>query len=342
MLYEDPCSRKLLFSLLKGEIETITPRTSGNVSYPQVESLLKLNRENTLELLGALWEEGYLLRVFNSTIYSCPNDGSTSLRPKVVCPKCRSEDIDRVELVEHLGQGHIDIERRFLKDGKYVCPVCNKTLKTIGVDYRKPGPAYHCLSCNTVHSEPLILWACIQSGHVFTIEDASSTKIYSYSLNPDRVEELQQIEDAPTPEDVYEKIENYSMNENGVSMEFTQQVADVFRIRSYNVNIGHTLKGTSGKKHVLDIYATKPDRTTIIIGFLTDTGNTLEYIEKLSSTATDIKATRVVLIAVPTIDYSATEYARGKGLSVIDGSDAYEATEKLELLMDIEELVAHR
>ena len=341
MSIKDLYSKKLLSSLLEGDIETIIPRIGANVSHPQVEFLLKLNRERTIELLENLWEEGYLTRAFHSNIYACPHDGTTSLRPKVVCPKCRSEDLDRVELMEHLGQGHIDIERKFLKNGKYVCPVCNKTLKTIGVDYRKHGSAYYCLSCSTLHSEPLKLWEC-NSGHAFTLEEATSTKIYSYSLNPDKVEELQQMVEKPPPEDVFQTIEHYVMEEDGAPMELTRQIAEIYRLRGYDVKTIHTLEGVSGKKHTFDIYATKPGGVAIVVGFLIDLENATEYITKLSSATTDAKATHVILIAVPTLNYSMINYARVKGASVIDGVDMIEVAEKLELLLDIDELVAHK
>jgi len=336
---EDTYSRKLLSSLLRGDVETITPKMGVNISYPQIEALMKLNRERTIELLETLWEEGYLTRSFHSTIYSCPHDGTISLRLKIVCPKCRSEDIDRVELMEHLGQGHIDIERRFRKNGKYVCPVCNKTLKTIGVDYRKLGYAYHCLSCNTLHSEPLKLLACIQSGHVFTLEEAIAKKIYSYSLNPDRINELQLIEEKSPPEDVFKRIENFILEEDSPPIELIQYIAEIYRLRSYDVKTHQVLEGASGKKHRVDIYATKPSGSTIIVGFLRNTEKATDYINNLSIVAEDIKTSRVLLIAIPTIDLSIIAYARTKGLSVIDGVDVLDVAEKLELKLDIEELV---
>jgi predicted Zn-ribbon and HTH transcriptional regulator len=332
---------KLLSTLLKDNIQTITPKIGAKISYPQIENALNINSEKAIELLNELWEEGYLLRTFHSIVYSCPYDGTTHLRPKLVCPECKSEDIERVELVEHLGQGHVDIEKKFLKDGKYVCPVCNKTLKTIGVDYRKPGNAYHCLSCNALNPEPLRLWACILSGHTFTPEEAGSTRVYSYNLNPDKVEELQQRREPEV--DVFQKIEQYVMEESpSTPLDTIQQVAKIFRVRNYDVRVRYITEESLGKRHAIDIYASKKPDVVIIIGFILDPEKARETIDNFLSVVNDIETTRAILVAVPTLDQPVIDYARENKLSVVDGVDIYEAIEKLEMLMDIEEIIVHK
>ena len=330
--------KKLLSTMLKENIEEIRPKIGVKITYPEAENILKINSEKAAELLNELWEEGYLIRTYHSTVYSCPFDGTTQIRPKIVCRECKSDNVERVELIEHLGKGHVDIESRFLKDGKYVCPVCNKTLNTIGVDYRKPGKAYHCLSCNALNPEPIVKWVCTTSGHTFTLEEATSTRVHSYSLNPDKVEELEGKGDLEI--DVFQKIEQYVMEENSVPSEIIQQVAKIFRVRNYDVKTNYKVKGTSGKLHSVEIFAIKNRETVICIGFIQDPDTARETIDKFQSVVSDIETTRAILIAAQTLDQSILDYARENKLSVVDGADIYEAIEKLEMLMDIEEIIS--
>ena len=332
-------SEKLLAALMRGEIESITPKIGSHISYPQVEALLKVNTEKAIQILEELWEEGYLHKTFHSTVYSCPICGTSSIRPKVVCPKCRSEDIERVELVEHLGQGHIDIEERFLKDGEYVCPVCNKPLKLIGVDYRKPGHAYLCANCKAISPEPLTLWTCNPSGHVFSLEEARSTKVYSYSLNHDRIEELSKNGEVFFPGDVYQKIEQYLSVESSTPIEYIQEVSEVFQKRGYKVENHKTIEDPAGGKGVVAVYAKKPPDSVTVVNFLTGTEDPTGVIDRFANLRRSIRATRGILIVPHQLDQELIDYAKRKRITVIDGVDIYDAIEKLELLLDINEFL---
>jgi len=138
----DSSALALLRHMLYSDFKALNPKIGQYISYPVVERVMGLNRKNALELVEQLWAEGYLERSFSGMAYKCPHDGTTSLRLRLLCPKCESEDMERVHLIEHLGCGHVDMERNFLQGDEYVCPKDGKKLKLIGVDYRKSGVAY--------------------------------------------------------------------------------------------------------------------------------------------------------------------------------------------------------
>ena len=130
------------------------------------------------------------------------------------------------------------------------------------------------------------------------------------------------------------------MEENSVPSETIQQVTKIFRVRNYDVKTNYKVKGTSGKLHSVEIFATKNRETVICIGFIQDPDTARETIDKFQSVVSDIETTRAILIAAQTLDQSILDYARENKLSVVDGADIYEAIEKLEMLMDIEEIIS--
>jgi len=164
-------------------------------------------------------------------------------------------------------------------------------------------------------------------------------KVYSYSLNPDKVEEIRESLKSP-PIDVFQKIEHYVMDDTPTApLNYVQQIAKIYKVRGYDVKTRHVIVGASGKKHFVSIYARKHDGKATLIGFLIEPENAVDVIDKYHSAAVDVGAARTVLVAVTTLDSSTISYARDKGLTIVHGLDINEVVEKLEILLDIEDLV---
>lgn len=297
----------LIRKMLYGESSSIHPRVGTWISYPVAESATRLNRQSTLDLLSTLWADGYLLRSFYGMAYKCPFDGSTSHRPRLTCPKCNSEDLERVQLIEHLGCGHVDREENFLRGDEYVCPVDNKKLKLIGVDYRKPGIAYYCPECDELFPEPNLDCVCTYANHVFTLHDSVPEKLYTYTINENM--KLQIIK----------------------SFEYIQPLADVFREHGYKTSSYHQVKGESGVTHLVDIFAEKTtDKTeTIITSLLVGDNIKPEEIIKQYAITLDYNPTRSFLIVMPQLDQQSSAYAYKLDIEVIEGTDIINVIESL-------------
>ncbi|MGB9915105.1 MAG: hypothetical protein ACPLIG_02725 [Candidatus Bathyarchaeales archaeon] len=75
---------------------------------------------------------------------SCPKCDSQDIYLYLKCPDCGGILLEKGETLEHFNCGHVAFRLRFERDGKLVCPKCNKELRQIGVDYRQVGVWYKC------------------------------------------------------------------------------------------------------------------------------------------------------------------------------------------------------
>jgi len=82
-----------------------------------------------------------------------------------------------------LACGHIDFEEKFKSDEEFVCPTCGKTLRTIGVDYRRPGTLYKCRNCNEIFPNPKKRYIC-SNGHSGDENELVLRNINVYKPNP--------------------------------------------------------------------------------------------------------------------------------------------------------------
>jgi len=308
----DPHALRLLRSMLYGDLSVLTPQFGQYVYYPKVEEISRVNRERTSDLLTDLWKQGYLKRNFYGKVFSCPHCGTTGLRPKQLCPSCQSQDIERVNLIEHMTCGHVDTEKNFLKGEEYVCPKCGKRLRQIGVDYRKPGVAYHCNGCGENNPTPLERWACNVSDHTFPLEEAITDRVFSYVLNEEKRDEILRI------------------------FEFIQPIADVFERFGFKTETFYSIIGTSGVHHLVDIYAYKNGDNPVIsvVGVLVEEGINPEEVLKLYAISLDIKATITILIAVPKLDGTSKVYAKKFGLTVVEAKDFETVSHRLTSILE--------
>jgi len=303
----DPHALRLLRSMIGGQLPVISPKIGMDVTYPRVEEVARISSDRASELIHDLWEQGYLERRFSTTVYRCPHDRTTSLRPRLYCPSCQSEDIERVPLIEHMICGHIDIERNFKKGEDLQCPKCGRKLNQIGVDYRRPGFAYSCPSCGEFHPAPLEKWSCNFADHIFQIEDAIPEKLYSYTLNEEGKGEILRI------------------------FEYIQPIKEVYEKCGFEAESFHQVTGTSGVSHLVDVYAETNSMNPIksITKVLTDGGIKPEEVLKHYAISLDIKASKTILIAHPKLDRESEVYSQNLGLMVIEGEDFDEILQKL-------------
>lgn len=302
-------SELLLKDLLYGSQSTLTPRIATWISYPMAQRSTGLDREATLSLILSLWQEGYLNRSFYGMAHKCPLDGTTSLRPKMTCPSCGGEENERTQLIEHLECGHVDREENFVRGSEYVCPIDNKKLKLIGVDYRKTGLAHYCPTCNELFPEPNVECVCNYANHVFSLHESVQEKLYTYTLNEDR--KFQIIK----------------------SDEYIQPLTEVFLRRGYNVKTYHHVKGDSGVSHLIEIYAEKSmNETENVIVSILDGKAEINDVLKHYATSLDIGPTKSLVISIPGLDASISAYASKLDLEVIEGKNISEVSEKLSIM----------
>ncbi len=175
----------LLEKLLDKDIEDIEPNISeSQVSYPQLEEILDISREEGIDILESLTDEDILVKEFFDRFIVCPECGREKLKISKICTNCGSPNIDKKEIIEHLECGYEGSKEEYeTKEGKYICPKCRKELKAIGVDYSKMGDMYVCQNCGEKFDSPDHLLNCWNCENNFDISEAEERTLYSYKLN---------------------------------------------------------------------------------------------------------------------------------------------------------------
>jgi len=296
----------LIRQMIEGKIEEIRPvidssRISG-VSYPQVEPLLGKPADDVIRILESLAAENILTARFYDRVIFCPVCNSMNLRPSVRCPKCASSNIARGRVIEHMVCGKNGLEEEFLVGGNYICPHCNKPLKFLGTDYRSLGVNYKCRNCGVLSSEIGLKWQCLKCSVSFLDEEAKVQVVNSYVVN------------------------EQSRNRIGFDMGFKARFLEFLKLQGYEIFEAAkvTSDAGSGAVHVLDILARRDDgfRAFIIgIGVAIGRDNDdvgLEEIFRFDNKVYDLGIHDKVLLAMPSINSEARQFARRQRIKAFD------------------------
>jgi len=302
----------LIKQLVDGKIEEIRPviditRESG-VSYPQVEAMLGKATEEVVRILDSLAAENILESRFYDRLIFCPVCNSMNLRPSIKCPKCASGNVARGRILEHLVCGKNGLEEEFLHGGKYMCPHCNRPLKFLGTDYRSLGVNYKCHNCGVLSTEIGLKWQCLKCSAFFADEEAKVHSVNSYILN------------------------EQSRNHIAFDMGFKSRFVDFLKQQGYEIfeTAKVTSKAGSGAAHVLDILARRSDGfLTFLIGIGVaigkDNGDVgLEDIFRFDNKVYDLGIHDKVLLAMPSINSEARQFARRQRIKAFDAHDLEE------------------
>ena len=139
-LNQDRNSQVLLGKFLSGEIKTLQPTYDSQMGYryPIVEEIVG-DASQVEPFLEKLSDSGVLDRALYDKIILCPKCSSPNISFRYCCPFCKSFDIQKSSLVEHIKCGYMDLEANFRQGDRYICPKCHEEMRKIDVDYRKAG-----------------------------------------------------------------------------------------------------------------------------------------------------------------------------------------------------------
>jgi len=315
-VYRDHRAQLVLSKFLSGEVEKLDPAYDYRYgyTYPLVESITG-DPASADAFLSHLYEIGILKRqIFDKTI-NCPVCGSSSVSIRYCCPYCKSFNVKKSALIEHIQCGYIDIEDRFKKGDKLVCPRCHNELTKPDVNYRKAGVWCACNECGKNFDIPVPSHFCRQCNNSFTFEDAVYRDVYSYSLN----------------EDV--------MKEAGVGYILVGPVREFFKSRGFSVESPGFLKGKSGASHMFDVAVSKGDiaRYVIVVDLATSTADEVseQSIIAMFAKVYDVTPDRSFLIAIPKMSENGRKLADLYKIDLIEAKNQKEAMKALETLLDL-------
>jgi predicted RNA-binding Zn-ribbon protein involved in translation (DUF1610 family) len=299
--YIEPETRDLLRKLLQdGDKEKLIPKfVQGQgfvyqVSNPALnDSQAKIISKDLLENLVCL---DILKRTFYESVLVCPNCESTTLTLHDRCSKCRSHNVQKTSLTEHIPCGNIDQRDKYIDNR---CPKCGEPL--IEGQYRNMGRWYICQECgerfeNT--ESDIICRSCTKN---FSIKEAKVVDIPKYSLNELRKKEIR------------------------------QNVASLENIRELLINLGFSVEipglvmgQKSGMQHHFSLIAKKivdGEEKVIALDHAVSesevsTSPLILYIYKTSEVKVDVP----IFVAMPQLNETAKKIAQGHNILLIEGS----------------------
>jgi len=308
--FRDHRSQMVLSKFLSGELTQLDPvyDPAHGYRYPAIEAIIG-DSAATQEFLTHLYELGILKRQTSDKMITCPSCDSANVSIRYCCPYCKSFNIKKSALIEHIPCGYIDTEDRFKTEDKLVCPRCHTELNKLDVNYRRAGIWCSCNECSKSFDIPVPSHFCRACGKGFTFEDAVYRDVYSYSLNKE------------------------IMKEAGMGYILVAPIREFLQNRGFKVESPGFLKGKSGASHMFDIAASRGDltRNIIVLDLATSVDEPVseQSIIAMFAKVYDVSPDKACLIAIPKMSESGKKLAALYNIQLIEAKDQNEAIKAL-------------
>jgi hypothetical protein len=309
-LYKNRNAQVLLDKFLSGEISELEPVYDPKLGYryPAVETIVG-DASSAEAFLNRLHVAGILERRLYDKIIYCSKCGSANISIHYCCPYCKSFDIKRSALIEHVKCGYMDVEENFRKGSRLVCPKCHEELRKLDVDYRKAGMWCTCKDCNKSFDIPITTHFCRNCHTNFTFEEAVIKDVYAYKLKEEAKEEV------------------------AVGWIVIAPIRDFLAENGFKVESPAFIKGKSGANHMFDIAAYKGEaaRKVAVIDLATSTENMVseQPVIALFAKIYDVSPDSAYLIAIPSISENGKKMAELYNINVIEAKNQKEAIKAL-------------
>jgi hypothetical protein len=309
-LYRDRNTQIFLSKFLSGEIKTLEPvyDPSNGYRYPVIEAIVG-DASHVESFLSKLYQAGVLEKQLYDKVISCPKCGSSNVSFRYCCPFCKSFDVQKSSLIEHVKCGYMDVEANFRQGDKYVCPKCHEELRKIDVDYRKAGVWCTCKDCSKSFDIPVSEHFCRNCHANSTFEEAQIKDVYSYTLK-DSVRE-----------------------ESSLSWLLVAPIREFLIKEGLKVESPAFLKGKSGANHSFDIVAYKGEgsQKVIVVDLAKSTENVVseQPVIALFAKIFDVSPERAFLIAIPRLSENAKKMVELYNIHAIEAKNQDEAVKAL-------------
>jgi len=309
-LYRDHNTQVFLSKFLSEEISELEPVYDPKLGYryPIVETIIG-DTFDAEDFLNKLYGAGILeRRLYDKSIY-CPKCGSANISVHYCCPYCKSFNIQKSSLIEHVKCGYMDVEENFRKGNKLVCPKCHEELRKLDVDYRQAGIWCACKDCGKNFDIPITAHFCRDCHTNSTFEDAVIKDVYAYNLKEEVREEA------------------------AVGWVVIAPIREFLQEKGFEVESPAFLKGKSGANHMFDIVAYKGDvaRKVTVIDLASSTENVVpeQPVIALFAKMFDVSPDNAYLIAIPKMSENGKKMAELYNIKIIEAKNQKEAIKAL-------------
>jgi hypothetical protein len=295
-----------LSKFLNGELREIEPSYDSKLGYryETVETIVG-SPAKAEAFLDKLYETGILTRKLYDEVIFCPKCNSPSVSVRYCCPYCKSFDMKKSSLIEHVKCGYMDVEENFDKGDRLICRKCHDELREPDVDYRRAGVWCTCKSCSKSFDIPVVKLFCRDCHEDFTFENAVLKNAYIYSLREDARKEAA---------------------EGGVLI---SPIIEFLLQNGFEVKSPAFLKGKSGANHMFDIVASKGEaaKSVMVIDLAMSTDNVVseQPVIALFAKIYDVSPSMTYLIAIPGLNDNARKMAELYNIKAIEAKNGKDA-----------------
>ena len=308
-LYKDHKVQLLISQFVSEELDTLNPvyDPKQGFRYPIIDKILS-DSSSTEKFLQQMFDGGVLERKLYDKIVYCPSCNSANLSIHYTCPHCKSFDVKKSALIEHIKCGYIDTEDHFQEEDKLVCPRCKKELTSPGVDYHKAGVWCTCNQCGKSFDIPVPAHFCRECHENFTFDEAIYKDIYSYTLTPDAAKEAK------------------------LGCVLTVPIIEFLEDLGFEVESPGFLDGKSGTRHMFDLTAVSAgkEKSTTVIDFATSDDVVSEQsVIAMFAKIFDATPDRACLVAIPKMNENGRKLASLYKIDLVEAKDQSTAIESL-------------
>ncbi|MCW4016203.1 MAG: hypothetical protein NWF06_07530 [Candidatus Bathyarchaeota archaeon] len=307
-LYKDHNVQLLISKFVSGELDALNPTfdPKQGFRYPIVDNLV--GDSSTEDFLQSLSDGGVLERKLYDKIVYCPSCNSANVSIHYTCPHCKSFDVKKSALIEHIKCGYIDTEDHFQKEGKLICPKCNKPLLAPDVDHHKAGVWCTCNQCSKSFDIPVPAHFCRKCEENFTFDEAIYKDVYSYTLTPEAAKEAT------------------------VGWIMIAPIMEFLGDKGFEIESPGFLDGKSGTRHMFDLIAvsSKKKKTTAIDLATSNDGVVSEQsVISMFAKVFDANPDQACLVVIPKMTESGKKLAALYKIDLIEGKDQNAAIDAL-------------
>jgi hypothetical protein len=289
----------LLDFFSKGAIQELRPTSDAQygVRYIEIENLTKVEPRNVPALLERLAARGVLLRRTYERKIVCEICSSKDLSPRYECTTCKSTNLERERVIEHVTCGHTGSEGQFGRRGDLlVCSHCDGEFRSSGpeVNIKVSEIIYSCQDCGASTRQPGIYFQCAGCGAIVPVNGVAFANLYSYAL---------------------------ARNGDLQSVVLLELISSMLKEMDYQVEIPGTLQGKSGIQHkfglVFSVGGQVGAVSVVQIGSTTDELG----LKDIFTSVFDCSPSFHVLITIPNAGDSVKKLANQYKTHVIEGGD---------------------
>jgi hypothetical protein len=275
------------------EIMPVIDLNSGEIRYPILDAI-GLDSIDT-QILESMTQVGILDRSLHDKLMACPEHSDTlAISLRLYCPKCKSFDIIRMNLVEHRLCGFIATKEVF-ENNKFVCPSCKGQIRDASKDVSFPGMWHECNACKGKFDSPTIMLRCRHHNHDFTINESKKIDVYYYKVSKEAEKEF---------------YDNYIL---------VAPLRKLLEPVGFKVEAAISVKGKSGVSHKATLYAHKSGVDIMIDAKTAESEVPDQFLIAMFAKVVDIGPKLAFFVAMPGVSENTKVLARNYGITVVEG-----------------------